>query len=607
MGATLGVYGQVAGFEFVWDDGLHVVNNPYLNPVSRDSVLRLWREPFEGLYIPAAYSVYALEAYLSRLLAGASPRAILQPLVFHVGNMILHLGCVALIFVVLGRLVRHWWAALAGALVFSLHPLQVESVALVSETRGLLAGAMSLVAIWQYLRFAEESDPYEASARLSPGRWLHYGLGSLAFAMALLSKPAAAAVPVIGAILTHWQLGRPLRRVAVEMAPWVLLAAAAGVLTKFQQPDARMGFVTPVWARPFIAGDAVAFYLWKLVVPVRLAVDYGRTPQWALNEGWAYATWLAPCALLALVLAVRPLRPWRGPLGIFIVGLLPSLGFVPFVFQDISTVADRYAYLAMLGPALAVAVLLSRRGRWPVAVVSALVLGVLAWPACRQTGRWRNEVSLFEHALSINPGSGMSHCNLGAALLAQGDLDAAADHLERAVRIRPESGVAHYDLGLILLRQKDLPGARSEFEQAVALRPKDARCWVLLGNTLLAQGELQAAVARFQTAVEADPENCGALNNLAWLLATRQSLAGNDPARAVELARRAAKLTDNENPGLLDTLAAAYAAAGQFDQAVAAVTRAIELARTAGNEQLARELEGRRRLYRAHKPWREPD
>ena len=138
------VYGRVVGYQFLtWDDDLHITKNPYLNPLSWSGVLHFWREPYENLYIPVSYSFWAFEAWISQHLSGRITP--FDPAVFHVGNLLLHLACCWLVFRLLLRLIGHTLAAWAGALLFSLHPLQVESVAWIGESRGLLAALFSLL------------------------------------------------------------------------------------------------------------------------------------------------------------------------------------------------------------------------------------------------------------------------------------------------------------------------------------------------------------------------------------------------------------------------------------------------------------------------------
>jgi hypothetical protein len=161
-----------------------------------------------------------------------------------------------------------------------------------------------------------------------------------------------------------------------------------------------------VWARPFIAGDALAFYLGKLAWPVGLCADYGRTPEEVLGHAWGYLTWLAPAVLGVLVWRGRARRPMLlAAAALFSLGLLPVLGFVPFIFQQFSTVADRYAYLALLGPAVALAWWLSTQRRPAAGVATSAVLAALGFLSAFQTLHWYNNGTFWTHTIRHNPRS----------------------------------------------------------------------------------------------------------------------------------------------------------------------------------------------------------
>ena len=209
--AMLAVFGQVSGHAFLmWDDEQHLRDlgyNPRLNPVTWRGVGRFWIRPYFGLYVPVSYTFFAAEALIARQ-PPDEDGCTLNPAVFHLGNLVLHIGCVLLVFAILRRLFRHDGAACAGAMLFGLHPVQVESVAWISETRGVLCALFSLLAIWQYLRYddafhcrrrlqsaiaGDDNSPATGEGSRATGV-ASYMVATVAFTLALLSKPAAVAV-----------------------------------------------------------------------------------------------------------------------------------------------------------------------------------------------------------------------------------------------------------------------------------------------------------------------------------------------------------------------------------------------------------------------------
>ena len=182
----------------------------------------------------------------------------------------------------------------------------------------------------------------------------------------------------------------------------------------------------------------------------------------------------------------------------------------------------------------------------------------------------------------------------------------AIEHLEQALRIKPGYAEAHCALGIVLQQTGKTEEAIAHYEQALRLKPDYAEVHYNLGCSLQQEGRMQEAMQHWEQALRSKPDYAETENNLAWLLATLASADGGDPARAVTLAERACELTDNRVAGYLDTLAAAYAAAGRFNEAIATAQQAIELANSAGQAQAVSEIETRLELYRAGRAYRAP-
>ncbi len=375
---TVAVFWRVHDHGFVWDDRIDIYDNPHLNSETGPDILVFWQKPYQHLYIPLTYTVWATIARFSK--APTTREGInLNPRLFHVANLIVHLLSIIVVFTILRLLVPSDWAAGAGTLLFAFHPVQVESVAWVDGMRDVLSGFLSFVALWQYLTYARAtstaptgSGEKETEISVSKGvafdlnrRKLHYAAATLAYVLALLAKPSAVVVPAVAWLLDYWVLRRSLRQSTVALVAWLVLAVPFVILTRWAQSEDVIYFITPLWARPFVAGDAIAFYMYKLALPLWLGPDYGRQPEWVLSHWWGYVMWMAPCGLLLMAWLWRDRKPWlMASAGIFVVGVLPVSGLVPFTFQYISTVADRYLYLSMLGPALALAWFLSERRQW---------------------------------------------------------------------------------------------------------------------------------------------------------------------------------------------------------------------------------------------------
>lgn len=526
--ATLAVYHRLRAFEFLtWDDDLHVTANPYFRHLSFGNVGRFWLAAYENLYIPVSYTFFAAEVWLSRRLSGDAP-APLNPAVFHVGSLLLHLVCVLLVYRLARRLVGQTAPALLAALLFSVHPLQVESVAWISETRGLLAALFCLLAIDQFLRFRTADTRWNiwseqpAPLRDEGARWWHFAAATLACLLAVLAKPSSVALPVMLLIVDAGLLRSGGRR-ALVLLPWVVVAAAVVVPTKlFLQADQRISFLAPAWFRPLVAGDALAFYLSKLVWPAGLGFDYGRTPQRVIDGGWLYLAWLVPASVACAAAMLPGRRVWLSCYAMWLAALLPVLGFVPFLYQQISTVADRYAYLPMFAVALAVAALLARHWTVSRAAAAGLVLGGLAAASLIQTGHWRDDWSVYRRGLDVNPQSYVAHYSLGNKYLVQQRTAEAMAHYHRALAVNERYAPALARLGACHALEGRHDEAIAYLKAALEIMPEFAEAQAKLAAALAAQGQREAAIDAYREALRMLPTHVESKVNLADLLAPQE-------------------------------------------------------------------------------------
>jgi tetratricopeptide (TPR) repeat protein len=464
------VFGRSVGFGFViWDDPGNVAANPLLDPPSLASLGRFWTGAFEHSYAPLSYSVWWTITLVSRFLFGR-----LEPALFHAANVVLHALSVLLVFRWLCLLVLDRRAAWSGALLFALHPLHVESVCWITELRGLLSAALGFGALLLVLHGRPR-------------------MAVLLFALALLAKPAAVA---FAALLCVQEIGlrrRPWREVLGLHWPWLVLAASAGFLARQAESDVGVGWITPLLDRPVIALDALGFYLAKLVWPVGLCAEYGRNPQLVTSS---LALWPAALALaLALGAAWAFPERRRALCALFCFGaaLLPVLGLVPFGYQEKSTVADRYAYVALVGAALGAALLVARFGLPALAgaLALALVCGALSFV---QAANWRDTQALFGRVLEINPRSTTAHENLGVYALERRDLDAAREHFLRSLELDPERKVLS-NLGAVECELGRFEEGLAHLREAIARKPRSIPVRKNLIAGLVRAGRLEEAEA----------------------------------------------------------------------------------------------------------------
>jgi protein O-mannosyl-transferase len=585
------------------DDELHVTQNARLLPPSFSAAGWFWVHPYGGMYIPVSYDVWMAEAELA---GGGASGAQLDAHVFRVGSLTLHIAAACCAFLLFRRWLGSDLQAFAGALVFELHPLQVESVAWISETRGLLAAVFGFAALW---------------AHAGDRSRLRACVGCLLLALAMLSKPSAAAIPLIALVLDRMVLERGWRESLTRLAPWLATVTVLSLVAKRLQPDTILDAVAPWVQRPWIAADAAAFYLRKLALPLDLVPDHGRTPARVLAASPAPA--IAAALLIAGLLLLRlPGRRWiRTALLIFLAGLAPVLGLVPFAHQEISTVASRFAYLALLGPALGFGRLAGWLQSKRAAAVLLVPIAACAVLSFRQARTWRDVRTAFERNLALQPASHQSHGLLGKLAVTQGDLEGAYEHFSSALRLGPDPHEAELELGNVRFRQGRLDEAAAHYRAALASAPgylpaqrnlarvailqehwpeaepllerlheHDASdTWITrqLARVVWRQGDPASAARLLDDASHADVD-C-ALDR-AWLLATSSDPRVRAPDRALSIAEGIGTLAAQKECERQWILAAAHAAAGESAPALQLARNASALAMQSGRAPLAQRL-----------------
>jgi tetratricopeptide (TPR) repeat protein len=520
VASTLATFGRLCVYDFTsWDDNATVWENPHLLPPTASSLWQLWTtERIKAhILVPVTWTTWWLLAV--GCARPAFGKFVLDPHVYHTANVLLHVMTSVLVFLLLRRLLRARsdWPACAGALLFALHPVQVETVAWISGTKDLLAGLFMVIAMLHYAHYATSVSPR--------ARTLHYVLTVVASIAAMLSKPSAVALPLIIAAIDGLLLRRRTVEILRGVLPLLMFTAPCLLWSKAAQTGQGLPTLVSVPWRPLVALDALAFYLAKLVWPFRLAIDYGRYPKHVIESGQAWFTWIAPVLLVAIVWLLRRRLPELVTgAGIFVAALLPVLGLVPFDFQQYSTVADHYLYVAMIGTGLAAAAALMR-DRTPIAsTIIGLTLVALAIRSFDQARHWRNSFTLFEHAVAINDRSWLANNNLAEAWIQNKQYDLAERYARRALEVSPQNAAAHMNLGVALLKQRDLPGATHEFATAVRLQPTDVEAHINLAMAYAQADRLDEAIRHYQLALALDPHNPVAQQWLKLALEYRQDL-----------------------------------------------------------------------------------
>ncbi len=491
----------------------------------------------------------------------------IAPGAHHLANAMIHAANAALLFLLLWRLTNSTWRSAAAAAIFAWHPLRVESVAWIAERKDVLCAFFFLLSLLFYAQFAGKSKVQ------SPRSKVFYGASLLAFMLALMSKPMAVTLPFVLLLLDVWPLERisnlkfqisNFKPLLVEKIPFFALMLVFCVVTYWIQHDYTA--MTP-WAKLGLAprvANAISGYLAypaRLFWPLHLAAIYPYPKNFDLTQ-----TVLKAALLLAISLGCLlqlPRRPWLAA-GWFwyVVTALPVIGIVQVGEQ---AMADRYTYLPLIGPVVALvwtAAEIFSRGRGGKIFLTAatvFILSALAVLSARQLQFWRNTIALFTHNVAVTPDNGSAHFTLGLGYEHAGDTIRAVICYRVAKAFSPGDLQIRRSLAGLLAKQGQFAAAEAEYAELLARQPDDFESHAGLAGVFAAQGRTVEEIDQLNQAVQLDPNSADALNNLAWALATSLRPELRDAPRAVTLAQRACELTQFKKTMFLGTLAAAQA------------------------------------------------
>jgi protein O-mannosyl-transferase len=520
---TLAVYNPVNHHPFVnYDDDRYVTENPHIRQgLSFDTIRWSLTSTEQANWHPLTWMSHALDYSLFRL----------NPEGHHFTSVLLHAVNGMLLFLLLMWATGRFGPSIFVALLFALHPINVESVGWVAERKNVLCTLFFFLTLLAYGWYARK-----------PG-WARYLLVMASFAASLASKPMAITLPFVLLLLDCWPLERvaqvegtrslvpafPWPRLVVEKIPLLLLSAASGVVTMYaQQAGGAVRAVSEFsfGVRISNAIYAYAMYLWKMIWPARLAPLYP-------HPGDSLAVWqvvFAACvlaAITALVVKVRSRRCLLVGWLWFLGTLVPVIGLVQV---GDAAMADRYAYIPVIGVFVMIAFGVGdwareRKLELGAGMAAALTLLALTFATHRQIGFWQSNSGLWSHALAVTQNNFIAEDNLGGALIEEGKEEEAHGHFEAAARINPKDPMSRSNLGAYFQTHDRLPEAVDQYDAVVALTSDAgllAQTYANLGAAQRTLGEDELARNSFEQALKRNSNQFNAWLGLG-LLARKQA------------------------------------------------------------------------------------
>ncbi len=480
-------YFPVTNFQFVWDDTqlyINPQNIPPENPFGKTIDNFVPRK--DKMYIPVTYFFWSLVGAVAGIEGNNY-----NPTYYHLFNLIIHILNSILVFHLLKKLIEEDFWAFAGAVIFSLHPIQIESVAWISEARGLLS---TFWGIWAILLFLKN---WKRSIKVT--------VVLIFILLSILSKPSGIIFPIILVIIDwYWYKTRNVVYL-LKNNFWFLLIIIPFVLISVQGESTKtIVFEIPLYLRFLFWLNSIGFYLEKFLLPINLSPGYGLTYNFMMREPVYFYSIILGLALIVLGFIIKMKEYWFGVL-FFVVSYLPVSNLITYYYQYWSTVADRYVYFSIIG-LIFIVISLGRNffGKFKFYFIGALIL-VFFLLSRGELAKWEKEISLWNDCIEKYP-KRIPHPYLGRGMLyeSQAKLFDAINDYSEAIGIDSSYYFGYYNRGNVYYDLKKYDEAIRDFTKAISLNPKYLNSYVNRGLCYLEVGDYSKAERDFSFALSLD-------------------------------------------------------------------------------------------------------
>ena len=501
------VFCKTSTFEYLYlDDDEYVTENLHVNTgITEDNIRWAFTSAHSGHWHPLTWISLMIDSHYF----GNSPAA------SHLINVALHALSMVLLFLFLYQASASLWRSFFVALIISVSPLRMESVAWISERKDVLSVFFAMLSLNTYVLYVKRKS------------FITYSVMTLFFIAGLLSKPSLVTLPLVFLLLDFWPLHRTsltiksLFKCSLEKIPLFILVLASCLVTiaSQQQAGALKSFDSvPLQDRLSVVMTSYLTYLGKFFWPFNLGAFY---PLQTYPSGIAMGAFLALLALTLAALSVRKQHPyilvgWSW----FLISLLPVIGIVQVGGQQL---ADRWTYFPHIGIALAVVWFLAENSRTRVqekilaATASVLIL-LLAFETYTRLDDWKNSETLFKRTLAVAPNNFFILNNLAVTYDRKGDLIKAAYYYDESLRFNPRYPLSLNNRGSLFARQGDFAQSVSYFEKALATAPEYTPARYHLGLAKERQGKYLQALAQWLKVLIQNPNHAETIQSIQFLL-----------------------------------------------------------------------------------------
>ena len=486
-----------------WDDSSYIIENPAVKDFSLDKMGTMFTSLSDNIYQPLTIFSFAVEYKLAGL----------NPGLFHMDNLLLHIINVFLVFFLFNLITGRWEASVIIALLFGIHPLHVESVSWITERKDVLYTVFYLAGLIAYMKYFNQ-----------PGKNKFYIWTVVLFLLSIMAKPTAATFPLVLLLLDYYFNRGFGKKVILEKIPFVIISVITFIVSYINnQLPTQSEYFYPdynVIDKFFFAFYSIAFYLVKFIAPVYLSTLY----PFPMKSGGALPVWfyISPLLILGIVIFIIKVKSDFKKEIVFgsLFFLLTIAPMVQLKQIGHAITADRFTYVAYLGLFFILGKLYVRfvdlnklNAKKYFIVAFVLFTAFFSYQTYSRNNVWKNSINLWTDVISQFPDNPIAYKNRGNALAEIGKYELSIKDFSKAIELNYRRGVIYYDRGNSKSMLNDFKNAIIDYDSSIAFRPDDMRTYYNRGLAKYYSSDFKGALMDFNKAIELDNSRPEVYNN----------------------------------------------------------------------------------------------